>query len=124
MSCKKKYVMAVISMPIHVVDMESGDFECLQEYSTISIAECNPEILKTKKDNVYENMGEKIQQFLEEKETEFTILELEKEFDTVEPETKIGKELNNKLKPKNKTFRKFHSGRKYTLRNLERLGIN
>lgn len=116
--------MAVISMPIHVVDMESGDFECLQEYSTISIAECNPEILKTKKDNVYENMGEKIQQFLEEKETEFTILELEKEFDTVEPETKIGKELNNKLKPKNKTFRKFHSGRKYTLRNLERLGIN
>lgn len=124
MSCEKKYVMAVIYMPIQVVDLDSGEFECMQDYSTISIADCDSEILKTKKENVYENLGEKISEFLEKKNPEITLLELEKSLDS--PEIKPGMEIVSSNRPsvKNKTFRKFHSGRKYTLRNWKALGIN
>ena len=124
MSCEKKYVMAVISMPIKVVDLESGDFECMQEYSSITITDCDSEILKTKPENGYENLGEKISEFLEKKNPEITLLELEKSLDS--PEIKPGMEMvsSNRSKVKNKTFRKFHSGRKYTLRNWKALGIH
>jgi hypothetical protein len=124
MSCEKKYVMAVISMPIKVVDLASGDFECMQEYSSITIADCDPDILKTKPDNGYENLGDKILEFLEKKTPELTLLELEKGLDSpeVKPETEMVS--SNRPKVKNKTFRKFHSGRKYTLRNWKALGIH
>jgi hypothetical protein len=110
MSCEKKYVMAIISMPIKVVDLASGEFECMQEYSSITIADCDPDILKP--ENGYENLGEKISDFLEKRTPEITLLELEKSFEMV---------VGNRQKIKNKTFRKFHSGRKYTLRNWKAL---
>jgi hypothetical protein len=113
MSCEKKYVMAIISMPIKVVDLASGDFECMQEYSSITIADCDSEVLKTKPENGYENLGEKILEFLEKKTPEITLLELE-----TKPVVGI------RPKVKNKTFRTFHSGRKYTLRNWKALGIH
>jgi hypothetical protein len=125
MSCEKKYVMAIISMPIKVVDLASGDFECMQEYSSITIADCEPDILKP--ENGYENLGEKILDFLEKKTSEITLLDLEKSFEmVVGTEVKSGTEsvVGNRQKIKNKTFRKFHSGRKYTLRNWKALGIH
>jgi len=123
MSCEKKYVMAVIYMPIQVIDMESGEFECMQEYSTISVADCEPEVLKNKKENPYEKLGDKISEFLEKKTSEITLLELEKSLDS---EVKPGTEPVVGIRPKvkNKTFRTFHSGRKYTLRNWKALGIH
>lgn len=123
MSCEKKYVMAVISMPIKVVDLASGDFECMQEYSSITIADCDSEVFKTKPENGYENLGEKISEFLEKKNSDITLLELEK---SLEPEVKPETEMVSNIRPKmkNKTFRKFHSGRKYTLRNWKALGIH
>lgn len=122
MPCEKKYVMAIISMPIKVVNLESGDFECMQEYSSITIADCDPEVLKTKKENGYENLGEKISEFLEKNNPELPMLELEKTFETCLMGTEMM--LSNWSKVKNKTFRKFHSGRKYTLRNWKALGIH
>lgn len=123
MSCEKKYVMAVICMPIQVIDMESGEFECMQEYSTISVADCDPEVLKNKKENPYEKLGDKITEFLEKKTSEITMLELEKSLDSeVKPETEMVSNIRPKMK--NKTFRTFHSGRKYTLRNWKALGIH
>lgn len=122
MSCEKKYVMAVIYMPIQVLDLDSGEFECIQDYSTISIADCDPEVLKTKKENVYDNLGEKISDFLKEKKQEITMMDLEKGLDS--PEVRIESIVGNRPNVKNKTFRKFHSGRKYTIRNWNALGIN
>jgi len=124
MSCEKKYVMAVIYMPIQVIDLDSREFECMQEYSSITIADCDPEVLKTKKENPYEHLGDKITEFLEKKSPEITLLELEKGLDF--PEMRIETEMvaGNRPKMKNKTFRTFHSGRKYTLRNWKALGIH
>lgn len=115
--------MAVIYMPIQVIDLDSGEFECMQEYSTISVADCDPEVLKFKPENGYEHLGDKISEFLEKKTSEITLLELEKSLDS---EVKLETELvaGNRPKMKNKTFRTFHSGRKYTLRNWKALGIH
>ena len=115
--------MAVIYMPIQVIDLDSGEFECMQEYSSITIADCDPEVLKTKKENPYEHLGDKILEYLEKKSPEITLLELENSLDS-EVKTETEMVAGNRKKAKNKTFRTFHSGRKYTLRNWKALGIH
>ena len=126
---KKRYVMAVIRMPVEIVDIETCDFECIQDSASVSIESCEDLPLIDKKDG-YEGMADKIKDFLIKKEEknipmvgvggEIFLDDFWSQSDCENKDQKtkrLEEKTGSKKHRKHFTYRRFSLGHRHTLRN-------
>ena len=116
-TAKKRYVMAIIHMPIEVINVKTGDFECIQDSATVSIESCDDLPIIDEKEG-YQGISEKIRElYQKQEEEEIPIIGVDRALEINEP---WENEPIPKEKPvrKNITYRKFSLGHRHTRRNL------
>lgn len=120
----KKYVMAVIRMPIEILDVENGDYECIQDSASVTIEHCDHLPIVEEKDG-YAGMADKIKELVDKKEEDKIppSINMQNEISFLSPsnpdEQSNYQKTSNPLvvkKRKNITYRRFSLGHRHTVR--------